>query len=184
MIKIEEIARPYAHAAFEWATEHKQIAKWQEMLDALAIIVSDNKIQIMLKSPSYNISKKTDILLDMAQDSLNEEGKNLVKLLAEYHRLSILPEIYRQFILLKEAAENTLEAEVTTARPLSTQLQTQLISALEKRTGAKIQLHTQVDETLLGGMTIRVGDEIIDSSILGQLQRLAHYLQLKENICQ
>jgi F-type H+-transporting ATPase subunit delta len=184
VIKLEEIARPYAAAAFEFATEHKQVPHWASMLQVLTTICLDPKIQRALKSPQYDIEVKVKLLFDLAGDLIDDNIKNFVRVIAENRRFRVIPEIYRQFIALQEAAANVVEAEIVTAQKLSPELKQQLVVALEKRTKAKVQLHNRIDEKLLGGAQIRVGDEIIDGSILGKLQRLAHYLQLKESVCQ
>lgn len=184
VIKLEEIARPYAKAAFEFASEHNQVPHWASMLQVLTTICIDPKIRRTLKSPQFDKAAKTKLLFDIAGDLIDDHIKNFVRLIAENNRLRVIPEIYRQFIVLQEASANVVEAEVVTAQTLSPELKQQLVVALEKRTKAKVQLHNRIDENLLGGAQIRVGDELIDGSILGKLQRLAHYLQLKENVCQ
>ncbi|MFN7096741.1 MAG: F0F1 ATP synthase subunit delta, partial [Gammaproteobacteria bacterium] len=176
MIKREEIARPYAKAAFEFATEQHQVPQWASMLQILATISFDTKIAHALRSPQYDATAKATILLEMANDLIDDHVKNFVRVLAENHRVRVIPEIYRQFILLQEAAMNVVEAEIITPQPLSPALKQQVILALEKRSKAKVQLHNRIDEKLLGGAQIRIGDELIDGSILGKLQRLAHYL--------
>lgn len=184
MIKLEEIARPYANAAFEFANEHKQVPHWASMLQVLTTFCLDPKVKRALKSPQFDSQDQVKLLFDLAGDLIDEHVKNFLRVIAENRRLRAIPEIYRQFMVLQEAAANIIEAEVVTAQNLSPELKQRLVSALEKRTKAKIQLHNRIDEKLLGGVQIRVGDEIIDGSILGKLQRLAHYLQLKESVCQ
>lgn len=182
--KLEEVARPYARAAFEFANQQQQIPHWMSMLQVLTSICNDPKIGQALRSPALDEPAKVALILDIAGDIIDESCKNLVRVIAENKRLRAIPEICRQFHGLQEAAVNIVEAEVTTARPLNDALMQQLVAALESRTKAKVELHHHVDPALLGGLRIRIGDEVIDNSIQGKLQRLAHHLQLKENVCQ
>ncbi|NNM60402.1 MAG: F0F1 ATP synthase subunit delta [Legionellales bacterium] len=182
--KLEEIARPYAHAAFEFANEGNNLSQWAEMLQILALICADPVISKALSSPYYNTAAKKTLILDMAGEFIDQHVKNFVHVLAENGRLQVMTEIFRQYHVLQDAAKNMIEVEVCSARELSPAHVSLLQNALEKRTKAKIQLHQRIDPTLLGGIQLRLGDEVIDGSILSKLRRLALHLQLKENVCQ
>lgn len=182
--KSEEIARPYAHAAFDFANEHGELSRWLEALKILTSICAAPAIAKTLSSPRYDETAKIKVIFDIAGEYIDQQIKNFVHLLAENKRLWVIPEIYRQFILLEDVAKNVLEVEVVSSRELSPALTELLISALEKRTKAKIQLHQRIEPTLLGGIQIHLGDEVIDGSISSKLRRLALHLQLKESVCQ
>lgn len=183
MINAEDIARPYARAAYEFAKQHNDITRWESALAILAEVVQHPKVHCMLISPEFTQKHAAEVLISITAEALNEHIRNLVMLLAENHRLLFLPQISLQFRLLRESDENVLEAEVTTASPLPADMLLQLTSALEKKFKAKVITRTKVDSALLGGVQIHIGDHVIDGSIIGKLQRLAGHLHLKENLC-
>jgi F-type H+-transporting ATPase subunit delta len=178
----EDVARPYATAAFEFAKAHQTVTHWGTMLAMLSAIVQDEKVQQALHSPRYNSQQQAELLMHLSGDALDTHGHNFLRVLAENRRLLALPQISRQYLLLQEQDAHEMEVSVTTARPLSISLQQQLIAALEKKLKVKVQLHQHTDPTLLGGAKLHVGDEVTDVSLLGRLQRLASHLHLKENL--
>ncbi len=182
MSKYEDIARPYAKAAFEFAKEHHRVAEWAVMLQALASIVSDVKVQKALMSPAYSVQQTADLVRQFSTGLLDTHGDNFLSTVAANDRVLVLPEISRQYTLLQEADAHEIEATITTAFPLSQPLEEKLIHALEKKWNVKIHLHQEIDPALIGGARLRVGDEVTDASLLGHLQHLANYLHLKETL--
>lgn len=179
----QTLARPYAKAVFELAQEAGNLMAWGAYLQALSYIVSAPNVLKMLKSPAYGSGERVKTLLFiLGQDDLSLVQKTFLNLLAENNRLLILPAIYHQFLCLYQASLNEIEVWVTTAHPLSETLLETLNQALKQRTKAThIKLHPVQDPTLIGGIQIQIGDEVIDHSISGKIKRLAHHLQLKEN---
>ena len=181
--KLEETARPYAHAVFQFANERKALSQWAGMLEVLVTICTSPPVMKAIASPQYNLASKIKIIFDIAGDLIDGYGQNFVRLLGENGRLKAVAEIYRQFNELVDASKNRMEVDVITSTELSPVLEAQLIKALEKRTKAKIKLHPHIDPTLLGGIQLRLGNEVIDGSISGKLRRLALHLKLKESVC-
>jgi F-type H+-transporting ATPase subunit delta len=97
--------------------------------------------------------------------------------LSENSRLGLLAEIAAQYEILKAEAENTVQAELVAAQPVSEAKQAQLREALKKRLGREVELQCSIDERLIGGAVIRAGDLVIDGSALGRLERLATTLR-------
>ena len=104
---------------------------------------------------------------------MNEQGKNLVKLLAENHRLGVTAEITEQFETLKAEAEKTIEAEVIAATELGSAQQALITDKLKARLGCEVSLKCTVDESLMGGAIIKAGDLVIDGSVSGHLNKLS-----------
>jgi len=100
------------------------------------------------------------------------EAKNLVSMLAENDRISLLPEMSVIFEVLKDEAEGSVEASVTSAKKLSQAEEKSIADALAKRLGRKIKLKVSVDEALLGGAIIQAGDLVIDGSLRGRLSKM------------
>ena len=167
------IARPYAQAVFETASEQSKLNEWSEMLGLLDSIVSDAQMQAVLSNPKLDAAALTDFVLGVSGDSLNETGSNLVKVLADARRLAILPEINNLFEQLKAEAEGVIEVTVTSAYELVADQQAAISEAMAKRLGRKVEITSDIDDSLIGGVVIRAGDSVIDASVKGRLKALA-----------
>jgi F-type H+-transporting ATPase subunit delta len=176
MAEISTIARPYAVAAFKLAKEQNALAKWSEMLGFATAVVNDPQMNAYIQDPKVVSSDLEASFLKVAGDNLNENGKNLIKVLVEYGRLSILPEITFAFEELKALDEGTLEAQIiAAAQPSPAEVQ-DLVKRLEAKFGKKIEASVSVDPEIIGGIKIIVGDTVIDASVKGQLQNLSYTL--------
>jgi len=99
--------------------------------------------------------------------------QNFVRVLAENHRLLLLPEIAAHYEVLRSAVENTVDVEVVSAVPLDAAQADKLQRALSTRLKRQVRMQNSVDSTLLGGAVVRAGDLVIDGSLKGRLERLA-----------
>ncbi len=176
MAEKSTIARPYAQAAFDIALEKSDLKGWSDMLQLLAAVTSDDIMQGMIANPNIERSQVVDIILDVCGDKLTNEGRNFVKVLAENHRLDIVSEIAERYEEQRAEAEKTIQAEVTSAFPLSDAQIEKMTAGLKKRLGREVSLVTKVDESIVGGAVIRAGDLVIDGSVSGQLEKLANTL--------
>jgi F-type H+-transporting ATPase subunit delta len=167
------IARPYAKAAFEYARGANAFAPWSQGLQTAAEIVADPRVAELAKSPRFSAEDLASVVTDVAGDTLNAGMQNFVRVLAENHRLLLLPEIAAHYEELRSEVENTVEVAVVSAIALSTEQQDKLTQALSARLKRKVHMHTSVDAALLGGAVVRAGDLVIDGSLKGRLQRLA-----------
>jgi F-type H+-transporting ATPase subunit delta len=170
------LARPYANAAFEVAAVDNALAQWSLMLKMLAALTSQAKISELLKSPALTAEKLSEALLLICGDSVSSKGSNLVRLLAENRRLVLLPQISELFDALKDAREKSIDVEISSAYALSDAVVASLTAALEKRLDRTVKLHRTVNKQLIGGVVIRAGDTVIDSSVRGKLNKLAESL--------
>lgn len=176
MAELSTIARPYAVAAYKLGREQKTLGKWSEMLSFAAAVANDVQIKAYIQDPKVVSSNLQATFLKACGDNLNENGQNLVKVLVEYGRLSILPEIYSAFEALKAQDEGTLDAEIIAAAKISAADTKDLVKRLEAKFGKKIEASVSVDPEIIGGIKIIVGDTVIDASVKGQLQNLAYTL--------
>lgn len=172
MAEKSTIARPYAQAAFDIAKEKGDLKSWSEMLQLIAAVTSDDIMQDMICNPSIEREKVIAVITDVCADKLNEAGKNFVKVLAENGRLDVAVEIAERYEEHRAEAEKTVEAEITSAFPLSESQITSVTDALKKRLGREVNLVTKVDDSIVGGAIIRAGDLVIDGSVSGQLEKL------------
>lgn len=167
------VARPYAQAIFERASESSALADWSDMLQLLSAVVSDDTMAAVISGVKLGKAETAQLIIDVCGDKLNAEGANLVKLLTENGRLTVLPEITARFELLRSESESTVEAEVTSAMPVDETQQQKIAEALKQRLGKNVNLKVTIDESLIGGAVIRAGDMVIDGSASGKISKLA-----------
>ncbi len=176
MSDLTTIARPYAKAAFDFAVDKGALDQWVEMLAFTAEVANNEQVHELLTS-STSAKKLADIFVAVCGEQLDEFGQNLIKVMAENERLLALPDVYAEFLHLKQEHEKEITADVISATELSEQQQADIISKLEARLERKVKLNCSVDEALLGGVIIRAGDLVIDNSARGRLNRLSDALQ-------
>ncbi len=176
MAEISTIARPYAVAAFKLGKETKSLAKWSEMLSLASAVASDAQMQAYIADPKVLGSNLQDAFLKVCGKKLNEQGQNLIKVLIEYGRMSVLPAISSAFEELKAQDEGVLDAQIISAAKISAAETKDLVKRLEAKFGKKVEATVSVDSEIIGGIKIIVGDTVIDASVKGQLQNLAYTL--------
>lgn len=177
MAGTSSLARPYARAVFELAREANDFKSWSQALGFLAGLVNDESMQALINNPSVGRERFRKLLDDLAGDRVPASGRNLLRLMMDNDRLSLLPDVAAQYEILRSEAEGTVEAQVRSARPMSDEQKNKLSQALEKRLGRKVNLTVHEDDTLLGGAVVRAGDLVIDGSARGRLEKLASTLQ-------
>jgi len=177
MAEAVTIARPYAVAVFRLAKEKNALAKWSEMLAMASAVVADPQMQAVIDDPKFIAADIERLLLAVCGDKLDESGINLIKLLVEYDRVALLPEIASNYEELKAQDEGSLDAEITAATALTDAQVKTLIDHLQTKFGKKVEASVKVDPEIIGGIKIVVGDTVIDASVRGRLQELAFTLK-------
>lgn len=177
MAEISTIARPYAVAAYRLAKEQKTLANWSEMLGFASAVAQDAQMKALIDDPKMLSADLERTFLKVCGDKLNEAGQNLIKILVEYGRLSLLPNVASAFEALKAAEEGVLEAEIITAAKVKDTEIKKLVKSLEAKFGKTIEASVTVDPEIIGGVKVLVGDTVIDASVHGQLQNLAYTLK-------
>ena len=167
------VARPYAQAVFETASEESKLTEWSEMLGLLEAVVTDTQMKSVLTSPKLDAAALSDFIQSVCGDALSETGSNLVKVLADARRLSLIPELGKLFEQLRAEAEGVIEVGVTSAYELAPEQQATISEAMAKRLGRKVEIINDIDDSLIGGVVIRAGDTVIDASIKGRLKAMA-----------
>lgn len=176
MADLRSLARPYAKAAFEFALEHHQLREWETFLSTAALAMSAPEMLILLQNQSVSDEVIKSILVDVCDESLDESRYNFLELLVSFNRLNLLPEIFTRYKIFKTEEEKAVDVDVFSAIPLTVTQQQELKRSLEERLRRKIILHPALNPTLMGGMLIRAGDFVIDSSVSGRLHRLTQEL--------
>lgn len=170
------VARPYAKAAFDFAVEHQSVERWQDML-AFAAEVTKNEQMAELLSGALAPETLAESFIAVCGEQLDENGQNLIRVMAENGRLKALPDVLEQFIHLRAVSEATAEVDVISAAALSEQQLAKISAAMEKRLSRKVKLNCKIDKSVMAGVIIRAGDMVIDGSVRGHLERLADVLQ-------
>ena len=179
------IARPYARAAFRVAQQENALEELSRSLGAARELLEDGQVVRFLGSPSLSDAERLDFLTGLFAETVgkgsvfaggSEHGTNFLKLLLEYGRVNVLPEIADHFDALKADVENTVDVVVTSATALSESLAADIKKALTERLGRSVNLTTEIDENLIGGAVIRAGDVVIDGSLRSRLESLSNAL--------
>jgi len=169
---MEEIAQVYARSLFEVAKEHDKLDVAREQLGEIADTVAESHdLQVFFFSPYFSTDEKVEGLHRALTDA-DEAVVNFLELLIEKHRMPALFRIRREFDALWEQENRLLPVQVTSAIELDESTVQQIGDAIGKQTGRSIELTSEVDPGILGGIVLRVGNSILDASIRNRLEKL------------
>jgi len=177
MTEAVTIARPYAEAAFGFADTSGVLAKWAQALDAMARLVVHPDMHAAIGNPRLSDEQLYGLFASLCGDGLTAEMQNFVHVLIENGRLTLAPEILALFLALKNEREGVVDAVVESALPLDAAQTAALVADLERRFKRKVKPQVTVNKELIGGVRVQVGDEVIDSSVRGQLATMAAALR-------
>jgi F-type H+-transporting ATPase subunit delta len=169
-------ARRYAEAVFQLASRDDSYDRWAADLQLAATVVSDEGIARIVNSPAVPLRQRAGVLGNALGDRLSPAAINLVKLLDQRGRLVLLPAIAADYGRLVDRMRGVATATVTSAAPLAKEETAAVQARIEAMTGQSVRLATAVDPSLIGGLTVRVGDRLIDGSVRGRLERLRDQL--------
>jgi len=165
-------ARRYAEAAFDVARKDGDMEGWLQDLRIAAEAVTEPSADAFFKDPNSSTTQKIETLKQIVP-SVRPHVLNLLLLLVTRHRLALMPGILQEFERLEHEAQGVTEADVTVARPMSDSEARDVGEHLGRATGGrKVNLVVHVDPSVLGGIVIRIGDQLIDASVRGRLERL------------
>ncbi|MBG7602000.1 MAG: F0F1 ATP synthase subunit delta [Gammaproteobacteria bacterium] len=171
------IARPYAEAVFALANADGTLDQWSEMLDFVASLMQNSTMRRLVNEPSQVKSQISELIVGIGADKLTTEEQNLVRLLAENGRLQIASEIAQRYESLKNRERGVLDVDVATAFPLDEKELQSIATILKNKLGRDIRITSTQEPALIGGVVIHAGDLVIDSSVQGQLNKLANELE-------
>ncbi|GAC1467171.1 MAG: F0F1 ATP synthase subunit delta [Chloroflexota bacterium] len=164
-------AQRYAEAAYHVARQDGNEDQWVADMRAASEAMQNEGIAQYFRDPNNGQSEKQKTV-EKVFDGVGPHMLNLIRILASRNRMHLLPLIAYNFEALHRQSQGIEEAHVTVARRLSDQEREQIQQALSRATGKRIELTSDVDENILGGIVVRIGDRLIDASVAGRLQRL------------
>jgi F-type H+-transporting ATPase subunit delta len=169
---MEEIAEVYARALFEVAKEHGDLDRVRDELGQFTTALDESRdLQLYFFSPYFSSDEKRDGIERIVEDA-DERVVNFLKLLAERHRMPVLPRIRRAFDALWAKENRLLPVTVTSAVDLDEGLVQDIGKRIEEQTGQRVELSSKVDPDLLGGLVVRVGNMVLDASVRNRLEQL------------
>ncbi len=169
---MEEIARVYADALFEVGKERDNLDELREQLGQFADALNDSHdMRVFFFSPYFSSQEKRDGL-EQAVSGAEPEFENFLELLADKHRMPALFSIRRAFDELWSKERRRLGVTVTSAVELDPKVVEMVGDEIEKQTGQEIDLEAVVDEEVLGGLVLQVGNRVLDASVRAKLERL------------
>ena len=169
---MEEIAAVYARSLFEVAQEHSKLDEIRDQLGAFADALNDTReLQVFFFSPYFSTAEKQDGL-DRAVTDADPVVLNFLKLLIENHRMPVIFRVRRELDRLWQEENKLLPVTVTSAVALDETTVRHIGDRIAEQTNRKVELSSNIDPEILGGIVVRVGNSVLDASIRSRLEKL------------
>ncbi|MCG8576751.1 MAG: ATP synthase F1 subunit delta [Flavobacteriales bacterium] len=176
-MKGSKVASRYAQSLLDLAVERNVLDKINGDMKSLASVCRESKdLQNLLKSPIVNSDMKIKAFNEIFGKSMDEMSLGFVKLIVKNKRGAILSQIAESFTSLYKEHNNILEVTVVSAKALENTVKDKILARVQENHSGTIELTEEVDEALIGGFVVKMGDKQIDSSIARQLTNLNNIL--------
>lgn len=170
MAEIATIARPYAEALFQ--ASKADLAGTQAWLNSFAAVAADAALLEFAGNPKATNAQIIDLVVSVAKVQPTSAASNFLAVIVENARLNALPEIAAQFQTLKNSAQGVNDAVIYSAFPIDEAALADLMTLLEKRFARKLNATVAIDQSLIGGVRVVVGDEVLDTSVRARLDQM------------
>ncbi|GHA72095.1 ATP synthase subunit delta [Formosimonas limnophila] len=171
MAEISTIARPYAQAAFDVAQSDNALSNWATFLSDAATVASQPEVHEIANNPRVSAAQLLS-LFEAAIGVTHDSQRNFLATLVNEGRVDALSAISTAFLAHKHAFEGSADAHIVSAYPMADSEVADVTAALEKKFGKKLNATVSVDESLIGGFSVAVGDEVLDMSVRAKLVRM------------
>ena len=170
MAELATIARPYADALFKASSgDIEGTAGW---LDQLAAIAGNPQLLQFAADPKVSAEQVFDLVSGLTSHVLPDAGKNFLRAVIDNGRIAALPEVAVQYRALQNAKSGASDAVIYSAFPIDDANLRDVGAALERRFGRKLTTRVESDPSLIGGIRVVVGDEVLDTSVKARLEQM------------
>jgi F-type H+-transporting ATPase subunit delta len=167
------IARNYAEALVSLAQKANDLAGWGTMVSDVAdAIARDERLRLFLESPRVDVDTKNEVIAKAFQDRMPRLFVRFLQSVIRHRRHALIPQIAIEYHGLVDEIEGRVHAQVTVSREPDAKLEKVVTERLSRVLGKSVVPHFQVDESILGGTVIRIGDTVMDGSVRRRLARL------------
>jgi F-type H+-transporting ATPase subunit delta len=175
MAELTTVARPYAEAVFRSAVDAKDVAGFGAKLKSLGAIAANPQMASLVGNPNVSAAEKANMMSSVAGGSVPVALANAVLLLIGNGKASLLPFIAEHFDRLQREHDGVVKATITSAFPMSDADKAGMVDALAKY-GKRVEAVVIVDESLIGGARVQVGDDVVHASVRDTLNKMAQAL--------
>jgi len=170
-LNFETIARPYAQAIYD----HSE--GWEVDLDQLELALETPEVQLLINSPKLAYKEKTEVFLSLFEGEIQDKTSNFIRVLGESKRISLIPQISKEYKKLLSGTKGSNDVIVTSAFAMTDEQLNKIAQSLKGRYGESLNVEQVVDNSLIGGFSIKCGDEVTDYSIKGKLEKLKNQIK-------
>jgi F-type H+-transporting ATPase subunit delta len=171
MAELATLARPYAEALFDVASKG-DLASVTQQVNALAAVTADLQLRQFADSPKVENAQVFELIKSVIPMTMSASVENLLRTIIDNGRLTVLPEIAQQFHSLANAGAGVSDATVYSAFPIDSAQLPDVVAALERRFGRKLNATVAIEPELIGGIRVVVGDEVLDTSVKARLEQM------------
>ena len=172
------VATRYARSVFDLAVELKNVDNvYNDMLLIEQVCGENRKLAVLLKNPIVRYDYKLRVLHKIFGKYIDKLTSKFIDLICRKNRASILPGASKVFVVLYHDYKGIVRADVSSAVELSDEIKKGFEGIIAKATSKKVELETKVDESLLGGYVLRIGDNQVDDSLKSKLNNLRRQLK-------
>lgn len=173
----EVVAKRYAIALFELAGENGLVSQIEKEMELVKQLFQDNELQSFFSHPKITIQQKKAILLDNLKNAVSEIVINTLFLMLDRKRGDSIAEMAEQYIQLAIQQQGVADAVVYSVKPLTEDEQKAISKIFAEKVGKQeLRMHNVINSDLIGGLRIRVGNQIFDGSVSGKLERIKREL--------
>ena len=176
MIELTPLARPYAKALFESAIESNSTDEMAVELKTMAAAAMTEGIINTIENPTLSRKEIVEILVNLFEESVSDTAKKLIEILAENKRLNLLEPIYSIYQDLLEKHKEQKSIEVFVAVEPGDKAKESIEQKLKSTYGKDANIYFSKDPAMMGGLSIKIGDETLDLSIKGKINKLVNQL--------
>ena len=170
-MNFETIARPYAQAIYDHSKG------WEKDLGQLELALETSEVQQLIDSPKLAYKEKTEVFLSLFEGQIESKTSNFIKVLGESKRISLLPHISKEYRKLLSGTKGSSEVLITSAFELTEEQLKKVTDSLKGRYGDSLTVEQVIDKSLIGGFSIKCGDEVTDYSVKGKLEKLRNQIK-------